>query len=52
MHLKISDNVNSVKLFSCVVDEEIETKQGYVTCSKSRLLTVAGLSLEMWTPER
>lgn len=40
-----------VTLFFHTVVEEIETKKGYRTCSKSHLLTVEGLSLELWTPE-
>lgn len=45
VNLKISHNMGYVKLFSHVVDVEIETNKGYITCSKSYLLMVAGLNL-------
>ena len=51
MNMKMFHNMGYIKLFSHIVDVEIETKKGYTNCSKSHLLMVAGLSLEIWTPE-
>lgn len=40
-----------VKSFSHIVDEEIETRTGYTTRSKSYLLKMVGLNLEIQMSE-
>lgn len=43
--------MNYVKLFSYIVDKEIEIRTDYTACSRSYLPKMAGLSLKIQTPE-